>query len=265
MYIMGESLVLVLSDTHDGKHTPTFNPKVFQGRINSIPAKLLSHPALPKEGIESVHVILGGDMIDGENMYPHNQAVLKESALDQTLHATNVFATMLRQLSTLFRGATIHVHSIPGNHGRVSHIHHPKTNFDNLFYAQLSERLLSTADFEGIPSAIRFEPNYNPFKVIKVQTTKILLYHHGVPHLGTPATRNKFCGWMQRFGTTALVHGHHHRVDFNSYRNYWRIANGSLPGTDDYSDELGEYGAPAQVFFTVSSKVGICGLSYLEW
>lgn len=250
------TLCLVLSDVHDGKNSATFSQGIFEKRILGIPKALANHPLT--RDIRDLVIILGGDMVEGEDIYPNQQINLTEPVFDQAHHAASTLERMLKELHTTLELRKLVVHSVPGNHGRMSKTAHTKSNWDNVMYAALAEKC--KAD-----TAIKFTPNYEGLHVVEIGGHRILVDHYGVPHLGSAPHRLNFLSWMTEYKCSALVRGHYHHLTYEQFNRKWLIGNGSLSGVDDYSERLARFDNAQQALFNVHRKHGVVDLSWLEW
>jgi calcineurin-like phosphoesterase family protein len=253
------SLVLLLSDLHVGKQTASYSTEVAVERIKSIPDKLIDHPGLPRFG--ELVVLLLGDIVDGEDIYAGHNATLREGALDQHLAATDALWRMLLHLRRRMRnGATVRplrVHTVPGNHGRMSHSASGRSNWDNAVYSRLADR----AAHHSAEGHLSVEAGLEPFLRVEVQGQGVLMQHAGVKHLGTPAMQTRCARWLRRHDARYLVHGHWHHAEMTPIDDCYRIATGSMCGVDSLAEQMACYDPPRQTFFAV----GVVAYSWLEW
>lgn len=180
------SLCVVFSDTHFGKHTKWFDLATAKKRMTEIPSLLRAKP-FPE--IDEVVILLVGDMIEGEDIYPTQNSHIECSALEQVQVCSEAIWQMVLGFRELFKCA-VRVETVPGNHGRVSKTANEKTNWDNVIYHIV--RLLSVMHKDP---EIQVNCNFEPFKTFKVKDKVGMLYHHGVQHTGTASMRVKVAGW----------------------------------------------------------------------
>ena len=109
--------------------------------------------------------------------------------------------------------------------------------------------------------------NLNEFSVVDIKGVKVLITHHGIKHLGTPAMIQKMAGWIISKDIDALVHGHWHTHAIDTYLGRTRISNGCVPGGDDLGERIAREDPARQIYFFVDPmKDGyIHGFDYVQW
>lgn len=251
------SLVIQLSDIHVGKLTGSYNTEVARERIASIPQTIynLEH----NDAISDINVMLIGDIVDGEDIYPNHPTHVECPVLDQIQIATESIWQMLLQLHLAF-SVPIRVFTAPGNHGRASKTVHERSNWDNVVYYTLA----TIAQVYGNPN-IQVFPGYDEFTVCQIRDQIGLLYHNGVKHMGTPAMREKVAGWISSYGFTFLSHGHWHESNIGDWAGRTVIANGSMGGADDLSRRMGKGAIASQWYFKIRNGFSPYGMTKLEW
>jgi len=240
------SLVIMISDVHWGKKTDSgFCSDVAVERVLSIPEKIVS--ILGKDptdlDIDEVVVLFLGDELEGEDIFDGQNAMIELPVILQSKVATVTFWKLLNALSVIFE-VPVRVETVPGNHGRMSKTANKASNWDNSVYQTLSI-LASMDDTEDII----VNANLEAFNIIDIKGHKIYLNHQGVKHMGTPAMKVKFAGWIISKDIEYLLSGHWHRIEVSSFIGRRTICNGSICGPDDLSEQMAVEEPPAQVFF----------------
>jgi hypothetical protein len=152
-----EIAVLHISDTQIGKVTDTYNNAVAEKRLFRLIETTLKITELRRNAakVDEIHVYLGGDMIEGEEIFAHQAHTIEESVYDQaTRTAVEILGKCIMMLVQKFR--KVKVLCVPGNHGRNgsrSTNAHPKTNWDSVCYTTLQYCLLG--------------PSWNPRKELQ--------------------------------------------------------------------------------------------------
>jgi hypothetical protein len=254
----GSTLCVLLSDTHIGKQTKTFNKEVFVSRLLSIPQKLGESDLLPID-IEEIVLILAGDMLEGEGIYETQSHHLEMPAIDQMKIAVDTIWQLALKLVADFN-LPVRIVTCPGNHGRVSKTASEKTNWDNLIYQTLGYLI----NLQQNPM-LTIDVNFESFYTFPVQDKVGMIYHHGTKHLGTPAMQSKVSGWLFTKKFDFMCHGHWHHWSSDTQFGKLVMKNGSLPGSDDLSERMGVYDPPRQGWFIVRSGQPINQMGWLEW
>jgi predicted phosphodiesterase len=250
------SLCVLLSDTHFGKHTKWFDLETARKRMEEIPIRIKQQP-LPE--IDEVVVILAGDMVEGEDIYPTQNTHVECSAIEQVQAcAESIWKTVLT-FKELFK-CPVRVETCPGNHGRVSRTANEKTNWDNVVYHIL--RIMASMYND---KSVVVNCNFDPFRNFQVKDKMGLAYHHGVQHTGTASMRVKVAGWMQSKKFDFLVHGHWHEWHVGNWLGKFVIGNGCMCGPDDLAEKMAVEDDARQAYFLVSPGQPVHSFSFVEW
>lgn len=250
------TLCVLLSDTHFGKHTKWFDLETARKRMEGIPFQIKNQP-LPE--IDEIVVILAGDMIEGEDIYPTQNTHIECSALEQVQACTESIWKTLVTFRQLFK-CPVRVETCPGNHGRVSRTANEKTNWDNVVYHLLRVMATMHKDDNLIVNC-----NFESFRNFKVKDKVGLAYHHGVQHTGTASMRVKVAGWMQSKKFDFLVHGHWHEWHVGNWLGKFVIGNGCMCGPDDLAERMAVEDDARQAFFLVTPGRPVHSFSFIEW
>lgn len=250
------SLVVMLSDTHFGKFTGVYDLDVARERMLSVPHMLYSKRNEFPE-LDEIVILLGGDMVEGEDIYPTQNTHVECSTIEQVQACVDAIWEMMLTFRDLFRLPVV-VETVPGNHGRMSKTANEKTNWDNVVYYILEFAARTH-------SGIDVNCNFDKFKVFNIKDQKGLLYHKGVKHTGTPAMREKVAGWAHGKDFNFLVHGHWHEWHVGNWLGRFVISNGCMCGPDDLAEEMAKEDTARQAYFFVTPKRPAWGFSFLEW
>lgn len=250
------SLCMVFSDTHFGKHTKWFDLSLAKQRMTEVPSILKTKP-LPE--IDEVVVLLAGDMIEGEDIYPTQNSHVECSALEQVQACSEAIWQMLLNFRSLFK-CSVRVETCPGNHGRVSKTANEKTNWDNVVYHIVKLLSLMHKDPE-----IQVNCNFEPFRTFKVKDKTGMIYHHGVQHTGTASMRVKVAGWTSAKNFDFIAHGHWHEWHVGNWLGKFVIGNGCMCGPDDLAERMGVEDEARQAYFLITPNQPLWGFSFIEW
>jgi calcineurin-like phosphoesterase family protein len=255
----GCSFVIHLSDTHMGKLTDTFDSNVFASRFASIPSKMVSEIGKIPD-LEEIVLILAGDMVEGEDIYPTQNSHIEMPAIIQIKKVVDNTLLLAKALNKQF-GVLVRIVTVPGNHGRVSKSASEVTNFDNIVYQTLNYVVDAMNDFDNIV----MDCNFDSFHIFPVQDKSVLITHHGTKHLGTPAMQSKVAGWIHTKEFDMAFHGHWHQWSVDAQFGKPVMKNGSLPGPDDLSERMGVYDPPRQGWAIIRTGQPINQFGFFEW
>lgn len=233
-----QSVLAIMSDSHIGKKTDTYNTAVAAQRIARFGQAL--DEAQMRRGISNdseLVILLLGDMVDGEGIYPtqHNHQDITNVETQ-----ANTFANLLTAFvrARLNKWGSIRIEAISGNHGRAGKSSHEAANWDSVAYRFLQRTLEGT-----VPVGFNDEHGFF-MRRVTVDGFNVLAYHgHEVRasngNLPISGLSQKALRWantsLAPFG--AIVCGHYHS------RGSWQLGsiklrfNGTLVSSDMYSLE----------------------------
>jgi hypothetical protein len=263
--------VLHYSDLQLGKITKSYDTTVAEERVLLAMQKAIHITNLRRNiaAIDELHVYLGGDVIEGEDIFPHQAHEIDSSVFDQAcISFPRIMGKAL--LLALEHFARVKVYSVPGNHGRngpKSTRSHPRTNWDQVAYHTLRTLLLGTKDSPRAELAKRLEFNLSEefWIVDRVFGWGNLLVHGhqiGGGFAGFPwyGTAKKAWGWIDAIGEPwqALFFGHFHTPAMATlgYRRFY--ANGTTESDNEFAKEqLAACGDPAQRLVFMDAEHGV--------
>lgn len=253
----GTTLCVLISDVHVGKFNEHFNLQIAKERILSVPNLILSQEDV--KNVDEVLIMLAGDIIEGEDIFPTQAHHIECSVISQIEAAVESLWNMILHFRKKYK-CKIRVETVPGNHGRMSKTAHERTNWDNVVYHVL--RILSTTHND---SEIIINANFDTFHTFQVKDKVGLLYHHGVKHTGTPAMREKIAGWSNRKKFDYLAHGHWHEWHVGNWLGKIIVCNGCMCGPDDLAELLAKEDTARQAYFFISPGLPLHGFGVIEW
>lgn len=247
----GLSFILCLSDLHFGEiiHTNgevVFDLDIAESLFNSIIAQVCE--AQKNHEVDELIVLLAGDIIEGELIFPAQAFESTGDAFSQVQKATRIIWKGLRALSKAFKDVT--VYCVPGNHGRASRLHSEMSNWDNVLYHNL--RLM--AEVEEFKTCKVFTPQqmWMDFRVRDRWT--VHTRHIGVTQATTAGPAKKVMTWLNDHDADLFFYGHYHDPAMFSI-GYKRVfKNGSLPPANDFAEKLGFMTSMGQWLVAVSDR-----------
>lgn len=232
-----ETAVLCISDVHLGKKTETYNLNQFVKRLDNLLASVSEVTSLVRKNcnIKKLHIFLMGDILDGEEIFPSQQASLEHHLFHQLVYAEKYFSSFIKSLLEIFE--EVELDCVYGNHGRKSKACSTKTNFDLIFYKMLE------LQFKEIPRVI-FNISEEFYNYAEVSGKRFLLVHghQFVMTNGTPwysilrAVANWSGSLPKSFDYMAC--GHFHTTGMIPWNTKRIILNGTFTSSDDFSQEV---------------------------
>ena len=114
-----EVALLHLSDWQIGKITDSFNTAVARDRLRTLAGKVEQITEIERADhpVNEIHVLLGGDMIEGTAIFPGQAHLVDSNLFEQTFQARAAIVELVRHLLGVF--GSVHCWEEPGNHGRL--------------------------------------------------------------------------------------------------------------------------------------------------
>jgi len=127
-----------VTDVQLGKTTASYSTEIAEGRLMEYARKVAAccHVHHKMRGIRELRLYLGGDIVEGETVFPKQGFSIDSSVMEQAVkNAPRIISAMIMYWSSYFE--KIHVVCVRGNHGRPGSKHdntHPDTNWDSVSY-----------------------------------------------------------------------------------------------------------------------------------
>ena len=249
-----ETLVIDLGDWHIGKVVKDekgnflYNSKIAKvsiGKLLEAVLKLLDSHISKHIKIEEVIVLLGGDMANGEDIYPTQAYDQEESPPKQVMIAVELIMSLIKEL--LDRGLTVDVYGVKGNHGRLGKDADPASNWDLMIYMILQANQKSQ-NIKNL-SITYTEAEYLTLVVRNKWT--YLMRHEAPAQDETPAGKAKYLAWEKEHKADLTVSHHFHHWSANGRH----IVNGSPVGRDDLSERMACFdGGPCQLLWIATDE-----------
>lgn len=245
------SALLFLSDLHLGEkveinETEVFNLEIATERLGQTVSNFIIAPELDGYEVEEAIVILGGDIIDGEMIYPAHAFETESHVFNQVKDATSIIWTQLSRIAEVF--PVVKVYCVPGNHGRSSKLHHQMSNWDNVLYygLQLMANMAKVNIEVHTPSQMWMD--------FKVRNWTVHLRHIGVTQAVTAGPAKKVLTWMENHNADLMFYGHFHSPELYSMGHRRVFKNGALPPMNDFAENLGFQEGAGQWMLGITDK-----------
>lgn len=262
-----EEMVLLFSDLQVGHKSPTTNIKVLEQRVDNLAKAVIKIATLQRTAIpiRKLNVFMLGDMIQSEDITSKVDLDSLEMVLMEQVFTGAVPMTEKFLLSILphFPGG-IDVYCVPGNHGNVSKINAPTTNWDTIIYKMLQSK---TSNYKKLRWHIEEKMFY---QLVEVMGKKFMLSHGdciprylNIPIYGVTQRAMRWQGSIGQFDYMCLGHFHTPiRMDWN---NTEILINGCFMSDDQWVLKvIGMSTQPAQMCFGVHPRKGISFLYKLK-
>ena len=268
-----EDVILHVSDCHVGSlvsATQTgglghYDFEVFTERMERLcsgVAKILRYTPNP---VKRVHLVLGGDIIDGSTIFCGHQRQIDLPVVQQVIHAYEAFVRLILDLRAMFDEVV--VSGVPGNHARIGLKGElaPNDNLDYLMMHFLRERF-QLSEIAGV----RFNLPETWWMLLEAQGWRFLVAHGDefrswlrIPFYGALGFKarmrevlkqafKKVSGESVDFDYVMVAH-HHEPASFSDI-----FMNGSFVGGSEFSlKRLQAGGLPFQRILGVHRNIGV--------
>jgi len=256
-----------LCDLHFGKTTHNYNSTIAYQRtvlyFHKVGEIIKAQRTAAK--IEVVHILLGGDIAEGESVFKGQKLLIDRQVLEQAMFdAPEAIVDGILYLMTIVR--EIHMWCVVGNHGwdgkkyRIG-----ATNWDRVFYETLKLIFKGTEKLPRDQFKDRIHFHIGDYDVTARVFDWGLLLIHGdriKGQLGMPwyGIGKKMSGWADILEEPweYLFMGHFHTLSSITI-NYRRcFANGSAESGNEYAKEnMAASGYPVQRFCFFDAKHGM--------
>lgn len=266
-----EDVVIHRSDSHIGDVVENewgeeiFNTEVAVERENFVTKKTMEMVERQEQaGVEfdTAHLILGGDMVTGENTYSNQQSEIREVLDEQIDRAFEVFMNQVMRLSKRFDSVQVVCQS--GNHASFGSDYSNGANADRFLYMML-DKAIRFSEYENITVIRNNSTSFTNFfvrgdKRQYVEDDQGWKYHvrHGdncLEHIGTSSAKSDWRGWADRHGFDQAYRGHYHQFSVDSIGDNRRvIMTGSSKPPGNFEEQISESGATNAVVHGVSDN-----------
>ncbi len=263
----GEEAVLVISDMQIGQLTiaeevgglSEYSLEILENRMDNLIVQLksiLDNHAKMGKPIKKLHIILGGDIVDGETIFPGQSFEIETNVVDQMFSAVQEISKLLLEVAKIV--PDIEVPCVYGNHGRIGKKGENKNhvNFDYLSYKFLETQF---KQFKNI----KFIIPKTWWLVHQVAGHNFLIMHGdtlGGSSNSLESQNAQLALLMNSVNIRAdyLILGHHHRpLNFDTPVGEV-IVNGNWAGGSLFSlHRLATSNKPSQMFFSMDREYGI--------
>jgi len=269
-----ESAVLVVSDVHVGKKTPSYDMRVAQKVLDEVAKRIVRIAELVQDGYrwDEVVICFLGDVLDGSEIFP-GQATVQDipNVLAQATVAARLFLPIVE--ASLAVAPIVRLVGVAGNHGRAGKNAAEAANWDIVCYQQLEALVKAkwgkrvfcdfnapTVDEQGILK----ETSLFWLKLVQIRNHWFLLHHghRARTVLGVPfySVRTRALTWRSAFKERwrVLMHGHFHQFGRMDFNDIIVLLNGTAVQHDTWAlENFGLQGINRWWLFGVSDKYPI--------
>lgn len=167
-----EVALLHTTDWQLGKKSETYNSEVCASRITLLAAKLALLTSIQRmeHPVNALHIMLGGDMVEGLNIFPGQAYEVDSTLYEQMFTCVNILSFLIEEALGQFK--TVDVWEEWGNHGRLGRRGEwPRSdNTDRMVYEVTRRR------FANEPR-IRWHQHNSWYNLVEIGNYRAMLIH----------------------------------------------------------------------------------------
>lgn len=253
-----EVATLHVTDVHYGKVTPTYSVDVCETRLLQLCQAVSEIVELRRKfaSIDHLQLLLGGDMIEGQGIFPGQAYEVDVDIVSQMLkEGPEVIANLVLSLASQFR--TVEVVAVPGNHGRIDRFGSQRLNADSVFYEVVRKLVSFVIKDDRITWDLPLDREtgrqwYSRFKIAGPWEGMLVHGDQVRGQLGFPwyGFGKKVAGWRTAADTTGfqfLFSGHFHTHAAFDLHDCTVLSTGSVESTNCYAlENMAASGEPKQ-------------------
>lgn len=265
-----EVALLHCSDWQIGKVTDSYNTEVACSRVDKLAEKVVRLAAIERADhpVNEAHVMLGGDMVEGVNIFPGQAFEVDASLFKQMFSAVGCIERLLRTLLSDFE--RVHVWEEYGNHGRLGRKgDHPADDSADLLVYRLAREKL------GADERLVWNESQGWHSIVEIGAYRALLVHGDeikqfggqTPAFGIARKVNAWAtGVVEPFTDAYLGHFHQPLVLPIAHGRGRTFVNAALESDSVYAKEfMASSSVPAQRLNFIDPVRGRVAAERLIW
>lgn len=265
-----EVALLHLTDWQYGKKTSTYGVDVATSRIRQCFASAIKLSSIHRADhpVDEIHVLLGGDMVEGLTVFPGQPWEIEADLHGQMFGVSNIIVEGILQLLAAFKHVTVWCEY--GNHGRIGRKGDlPSTDNIDLFAYEIAHR-----DLKNQRRLTWHEP-IDFYQQVVIGNYRAMLVHGDEFNKSTAerTLRSRVHEWAallrkhDNFDFTDIYVGHLHRMSEYPLETGGAVFITPSPESDNGFARvwLSAQGYPAQRFHMVRPDLGIVTAKHVLW
>lgn len=253
---------LVLSDTHIGKATDSYDTETAVERICLLINGAIAHATELYGRMSNYNIVFAGDIVDGISIYPKQPHYIDRTLLGQIFDGIADIVNAIAEAST--QVDNINIYGTYGNHGRLSKYFDELSNLDLMFLKALQLGCQNISN-------ITFDISNQSLHVFNLGGWhKTMVCHgHDVAGGSPNAIQNRVIRWLateQYKDIDLFIFGHFHSpINYQCQRSHV-IVNGSTVTGDRYAiEKMGLSTQACQTSFICSDKNPAFAITYYRF
>lgn len=265
--LSGEDVVVIRADDHIGKAVEDEHGEVVHNSYDTVDSidhvcqeAFYTADRVVDGGVDTLHLLLLGDTVTGEGIYPNQSYDNDLTLMDQVELAADTYYDQIVNASKRF--PHVNVVCQGGNHGEIRGKNPISDGFnaDSIVYRML-DAVVRKANLDNVTFLHSAATKYINFPIRCGEWTGHA--RHGqdsLEHIGTSSGKNKWRGWKLQHEFDIGFRGHYHELKVEEVMGSPVIMPGTLCPPDDYEESISEGGGRPR-----STVIGVSDQQPLEW
>lgn len=199
--------------------------------------------------VEEIVLLLGGDLMEGEDIYP-GQAHKIDSTLDQQIkEARKCYFENIKELKEVM-DVPIKIVCVSGNHGKTGTS--SGLNADDIVYSMLEDMI----DLSGLENIKFVKSDRSDYTTFNYRGWKGYLTHgeNRMEHVGTSSPQSDWLAIKDKFGFDAAWRGHYHNQKQENVNGAPIFMTNSRKPADDYTDTIAAFGVTGNAIYFADNQ-----------
>lgn len=265
-----EAAILHMTDWQLGKESESYDTEVCERRVKRAVSKTIKLAEIQRADhpVRDVHVMLGGDLVEGVSIFPGQAWEIDSTMFDQTFRAAALVESVVLSLLESFESVT--VWEVAGNHGRIGRKgdHPRRDNWDVIVGKIARERLTAQ-------TRLTWKQPESWYQIVEVGAYRAMLVHGdqvksfggNVPAYGVLRKANAWAagGIPEKFDAVYLGHMHQPMTLQMSGGGLVYMTPSTESGSAYAREFMASLGRPGQRLQFIDPKRGRVTADYLLW
>lgn len=267
----GAEVALVhATDWQCGKISPSFSMDILEDRIGRFGEKVAKLTGLQRDSgpVRECVVMLGGDMVEGVQIFPGQAWEIEATLYEQTFRAARIVEGLVGRMLGVFERVTVVTEW--GNHGRLGRRgdYPGGDNIDRMLYRIVEERYANEPRCAWVNSDDFYNRvDIGAYHAMLAHGDEIKSFGGNVPAFGILRKCNAWASGAIPYGFQDVYLGHFHTPMTLTMANAGRVfVTGSPESGNSYAMEfVAATGVPSQRLHFVDPKAGRVTSEWTVW
>jgi len=207
--------------------------------------------------LEEIVLMLGGDLVEGEDIYNGQAHHIDETLEYQISEARRTYFRNIKRLASLF-DVPVKVVCVSGNHGNMKTS--SKANADDIIYSQL-EDMVDLSDLENVKFVKSDRSDYTTF-TFRNWNGYVTHGENRSQHIGTSSPQSDWLAIKERFNFDLAFRGHYHNQKVENVNGSPVVMTNARKPGDDYTDKIATFGVTGNAIYFATDEEPLARMDY---